>query len=129
MRSSSTAGARLTALALLAVLLWAPESGAQVVIRKGQTADSTVRMERFDATRVVLLPELGAVITVEGKDLVVSRVMPAERRPEAYRSVDLQAGDRVLLLNGKRVRGIPPLRESYDALGTGAAASPLSMPP
>lgn len=106
--------------ALGALLLGTAFTAEAQVIVKGAKKDSTVRMMTFDANTVMIIPEVGGIIKVDGKELRVDRVRPAEARTEAYRGVDLREGDQVLLVNGKRVKTIAALREAYDGAATGS---------
>lgn len=92
---------------------------AQVIIKQTKK-DTTIRMTMtFDASKAMIIPEVGGIIMLDGKELRVDRVQPVESRKEAYRAVDLREGDHVLLVNGKRVKSIEALREAYDGAATG----------
>ncbi len=75
----------------------------------------------FDDESAMIIPGLGALVEMDGDTLKVAMIPPAEQRPEAYREVDIQANDRILMANGKRLRVIADLRTLLDSLETGAA--------
>ncbi len=89
----------------------------QVIIRSAGGSDS-VHTLRFKADNVVILPEIGAVISVHGHDLKVDRIAPPESRVQAYKEIDIQQGDIVTLFNGTRVKNIDALRNAYHDLPT-----------
>jgi S1-C subfamily serine protease len=65
------------------------------------------------------LREVGAFITLEGEQVKVAMVMPKEARPKAYREVDIQQGDMILYLNGKRIKTVKDFAEKYNELAIG----------
>lgn len=83
-------------------------------------AEGKMRTMTLDASNAMLLQEFGAVVQIENDTLVVTMVMPAEKRAAAYRDVDIMEGDRLLMCNGKRVRGVGDLRSAIDSLEAGA---------
>lgn len=108
--------ARLAHLALgtlvaTCALLPAPASAQRVVVNSGGPPGS------------FLIPELAAVVVPDKEETaaVVEHAMPAENRAEAYRTVDLQAGDRILAANGKRVRSAKELEVALGEVAVGAA--------
>lgn len=77
------------------------------------------KTKTVDASEVMLLPELGAMIELDQDTLTVTMVMPPDDRKAAYKEVDLQEGDRLLMCNGKRIASIEQLRSLIDSLATG----------
>lgn len=65
------------------------------------------------------LPELGAVIIGGEKEIKVEAVMPAEHRLKAYKDIDLQSGDLILMMNAKRVKSAKEIEEIYNGLKAG----------
>jgi C-terminal processing protease CtpA/Prc len=57
-----------------------------------------------DVDGTCMIGELGALIFEKDSTLTVEHVMTPEQRPTAYRDVDLQIDDVILMVNGKRVR-------------------------
>jgi len=70
---------------------------------------------------VCMLPELGAVIIGEEGALKVMAISPGDRRPAAYRTIDLQEGDVIVMANGKRLARPPELDSLYKAARVGDA--------
>jgi len=66
-----------------------------------------------------MLPEMAALLTEEGEQVAVAMAMPAERRPEAYRHLDIQKGDLIPFINKRRVRSMAAFRARYEALAVG----------
>jgi S1-C subfamily serine protease len=85
----------------------------------GGPADS-LRTMRFSAGEVFLIPEIGAAVVKNGKDLKVQFVLPVETRKDPYKTVDLKTDDLILLAGGKRVRNTGDLRSAYEAAAIGA---------
>ncbi len=83
---------------------------AQVVVQRGGPPDS------------FFLRELGAMLVPDkaGDAARVEHGMEREQRPVAYREVDLASGDRILAVNGKRVRTALEVKAAYEALAVGA---------
>ena len=82
------------------------------LIMPGQTFAQQRMM--LDSNSAVIINELGAIITIEGEELVVMRQM---NREDAEPGVDrLEQGDVILMMNGTRVKDIAALREVYDGL-------------
>lgn len=77
------------------------------------------RVMTFQQGEVFFLHELGALITSSEAGLVVELAPPPERRPPAYREVDLKEKDLVAMFNGKRVKTIAELQGRYDSLKVG----------
>ncbi|NUM77315.1 hypothetical protein HUU40_23400 [candidate division KSB1 bacterium] len=65
------------------------------------------------------LPELGAVIIGGEKEVKVEAVLPAEHRPKAYKDIDLQNGDLIVMMNAKRVNSAKEVEEIYNGLKVG----------
>jgi S1-C subfamily serine protease len=68
------------------------------------------------------LAEVGvALVPDEAGDAArVAHGVEPEQRLAAYREVDLAAGDRILAVNGKRVRSAEEVKAAYEAVAVGA---------
>ena len=77
------------------------------------------QMKFLQAGEIFELREIGGILEQEKDQVKVSAVMPKDRRTQAYREVDVQAGDLVLFFNGKRIKSIKDLEQSYSALTIG----------
>lgn len=75
---------------------------------------------RIDASNGVILSEIAAIATPaeEGEGLTLN-VLPKDMRPKENQGLDLQEGDRVLMMNGQRIRSADALRELYEAVEQG----------
>lgn len=113
---------RLTMSALIAGCLLVSSALAQ-----GQVVKKTVEQSDHDGTTIMMsaddvmfLPGVGAVVTSDGKRLKIDFIAPAENRDPAFKEVDLQEGDILMMVNGKRMKTIEQLRELFEALEVGA---------
>lgn len=77
------------------------------------------RVMTFEKGQVFLLPELGAVILQGDDGLYIEMAPPPNNRPRAYRDVDLQEKDVIIMFNGKRMKTIADIQDRYDSLGIG----------
>jgi S1-C subfamily serine protease len=66
------------------------------------------------------LAELGAIIVQREGALEVLFVGPPEKRLKAYRDVDLETGDRIVMVNGKKMTSVEDLEATLEALAVGA---------
>jgi S1-C subfamily serine protease len=66
------------------------------------------------------LGELGALVVDNGKEIKFLHVAPADMRPKAYKDIDVQAGDVVLMCNGKRLKTLKELEAAYNETAVGA---------
>jgi hypothetical protein len=76
-------------------------------------------MVKIDGSKSALLMEVGAVVTLENKKLIVSNVFGKEMRKEENKKADIQKGDEVLYVNGKRISDPKELRKIYEDVKTG----------
>ena len=109
-RLSTLAAAALAALALFHAL--APALHAQ------HGPPGIVQSDGSDAP---LLLEIGALLDDDpaGDAALVRSVVEAERRAAAYREVELAVGDRILAVNGRRVRGAEAAMGAYEGIAVG----------
>ncbi len=66
-----------------------------------------------------MLPEVGAIVSMEDKQVIILDLLPLDSRAKEYQSVNLQNGDKLLMLNGKRIGSVEILKELYSAIKTG----------
>lgn len=66
-----------------------------------------------------MIGELGALIFEKDSTLTVEHVMDAAQRPKAYKDVDLQKGDVILMVNGKRTHTADDFTTVLDSLTAG----------
>ena len=62
---------------------------------------------------------LGALVVGKGGELQVLVTMPGEHRLKVYRDVDLQEGDRIMMVNGSKATSIDDLKEALAVLKVG----------
>jgi S1-C subfamily serine protease len=72
------------------------------------------KIMKFKAGDVVLMREVGALITAEKGKLKVMMMPPKEGRPQDMPDVDLSIGDEVGMVNGKRIKELKELKEEYE---------------
>ena len=77
------------------------------------------RMQRTLEGEPFLLKELGAVCAVDGGVVKAITVMPPAQRPAAYKDVDLQQDDVILMANGRHIATVNDLQLLYDSLAVG----------
>jgi predicted metalloprotease with PDZ domain len=73
----------------------------------------------FKKGDVFLLSELGAVIKNDSGNVTIELVLPENKRTEEYQAVDLENGDVILMMNGKKIRSIEDLEDNYDLIAVG----------
>ena len=78
------------------------------------------QMVRIDGSKSAIMMEIGAVVTMEGKKLMVENVLPKEMRSEENKKADIQKGDELLYINSKKVTDVKELRKIYEDVKTGS---------
>lgn len=68
---------------------------------------------------IFMIPEVGAVIQLKDKKILVENVMPQEARDKDYKNVDLKEKDEILMVNGKKIKTVKELQDIYERLKTG----------
>ena len=103
---------------LLAAVTLSVLTGNRVL---AQTRDHSPGMKimTFEQAKVHIFNELGAIIVSQDSSLMVQMIMPVEDRAAEYQSVDLQAQDRIFMLNGKKIVTIQDLDDSYQKIDVG----------
>ena len=77
------------------------------VTLQAQSHSKSIQMEAGDIKgQPYTLDELGAVVVHNARGMQVLFVMEPDMRPEAYKEVDLQAEDLILMANGKKLASI-----------------------
>jgi S1-C subfamily serine protease len=83
----------------------------------GMTAQTFTKVVKtVDDTSMFLIPELGAMIAAYDAGLTVDMVLPEDQRKDEYKSVDLQEGDIIKMMNGKRMMSPVDIKDAYEAL-------------
>jgi PDZ domain-containing secreted protein len=101
----------ITLMAMIAVT--AITANAQTFVSRSDSAVNIVG-EPFN------LGELGAVVVDDDKEIKFLHVAPADMRPKAYKDLDVQANDVVLMCNGKRLKTLKELEAAYKETAIGA---------
>lgn len=91
--------------------------GAEETTKSGSHGSMTMT---FSADDAMFLPGVGAMVVATDGKLRVDFIAPPEQRDQAYREVDIQEGDVLMMVNGKRVKSIEKLRELFEGLEVGA---------
>ena len=65
------------------------------------------------------IAEFGALLAEVDDGLKILMTMPPEHRPKAYKDIDVEAEDELLMMNGKRIRTVAEFKEQYERLGIG----------
>lgn len=109
---------RLSALAVAATVALALFHACAPALHAQHGSPGVVQSDGSDAP---LLLEVGALLDDDpaGDAALVRSVVEAERRVAAYREVDLAAGDRILAVNGRRVRGAEAVMGAYEGIAVG----------
>jgi len=66
-----------------------------------------------------MIKEIGATLIEADGKLEVAFVLPGESRLKAYKSVDIEQNDVILMVNGKKVVSASDIREIFDATKPG----------
>jgi len=113
----------LTAAACLILILSASSFGLGDCpgTSKGSSGkEGGVKMMVFDKGSVTILKETGSIIVTDDKGLKVEMAGPEETRTGKYKDVDLQKGDRIIMLNGKRINTVQEFEDGYRAVEIGS---------
>ncbi len=89
-------------------------ANAQTFVSRSDSAAGNIVGEPFN------LGELGAVVVDDGKEIKFLHIAPADMRPKAYKDLDVQADDVVLMCNGKRLKTLKELEAAYKETAVGA---------
>jgi len=101
--------AAILTLAILVATVYGQETQTKVVTMGGDDIEGPPYN----------LAELGAIIVQREGALEVLFVGPPEKRPKAYRDVDLEAGDKIVMVNGKKMTSVKDLEATIEVLAVG----------
>jgi len=68
---------------------------------------------------MINLAEIGSIVLQKDDKIVVEFVMPKDSRPKGYDMVDIQQGDVIFMVNGKKIKHVKELTGIYENLKTG----------
>ena len=66
-----------------------------------------------------IIPEIGAVVTLEEKTLKIIDVLPADMKAKEYKDIEVKVGDQILMLNGKKLESVDKLETLYKEIKVG----------
>ncbi len=86
------------------------------------TAFAQVHMKKIEISGddIFIISELGMVLSGENNIVKIANLLPEETRPEAYREIELQEADTILMVNKKRVKSAYDVNKLYDSLDPGS---------
>jgi S1-C subfamily serine protease len=96
--------------ATLLLIISASNTAAQVITR-------TLTVDDPDA--IMMINEFGGVIIGAGDTVKVEMVMPANNRADAYKTLDIEGGDIIKMVNGKALNSVKTLKELYETAAAG----------
>ncbi len=82
-------------------------------------AQHMMKMERQVSGEVLMLQEIGGLIVDSDDGVKIDMVLPSDQRTEAYKKTDIQTGDLIKMVNGKKVKDVVQLTEIYESLKFG----------
>ncbi len=74
---------------------------------------------QFSAKDAMFLDELKSVVKSEDGKVFVEFSVDKNSRNEGYKNIDVQKGDEILFINGKRVKTIDEFKKIYGSLADG----------
>lgn len=80
------------------------------------TANSQVIMRQFadDSDGIFYLSEIQVIVSSSDDTVVVNMVMPKRMRGKEYQEIVIEEGDKILMVNAKRVKHVDALKKIYD---------------
>ena len=90
------------------------DAQTKIIRREGGGRLAQMPDDMFD------LPELASIITLRDGKLLVDNVLEKRMRPKEYESVDIQEGDAIMMVNGKRVKSLQDLKDAYASVAVGS---------
>jgi PDZ domain-containing secreted protein len=83
------------------------------------TAGAQRMVTRTISGAAYMIPGLGAVVAEDSGQVKVIIVPAAGQRSEAYKNVDLEEGDFIIMCNGKRVSSVAEFQKRMDSVAVG----------
>jgi C-terminal processing protease CtpA/Prc len=84
------------------------------------SAIAQVEIKKFISGDIFEIRELGVMITEENNKLIVDMIIPKENRSKDYQDVDIQKGDEIRMINGKKMKSAADCKKLYDNLAIGS---------
>ncbi|MFH1195664.1 MAG: PDZ domain-containing protein [bacterium] len=73
----------------------------------------------YSSGEVQMLLEVNGIVKVDKDKFVLDLFMPADKRKDEYKKVDLQSGDEIVFFNGKKIKSLGDFTNYYEELKTG----------
>ena len=77
------------------------------------------QMKIFNADDAQFLPEIKGMVVFEDGKVVVDYAPEADQREKEYKDVDLQSGDEIQFVNGKRIKSLSDFKKNYGEIKVG----------
>lgn len=103
--------------ALLAIL--ATSSQAADEKKHGEGAPR-MQMITAESGEAFIIPECECLALMKDSVISIVAVLEPAKRPDKYKTIDIQKGDILLMMNGKKATDANLLRQMYDSLSMGA---------
>ena len=90
-----------------------------LLVLPGSSFSQQMYMATSQDGPVLFLDEMGVILKEINKSIVVDFASPASSRKEEYRKYDIQKGDKVLMVNGKKAAKMDDVQKIYEGLKKG----------
>ena len=91
-----------------------------ILLSAGLSIAQEVRHQTLDPENNMIFLEIGVIAGVDEENrVIVEMVLPTESRPAENHGIDVRQGDRLIMMNGERLRSIADLRTRYEGVETG----------
>ena len=104
----------------LALLTTAAVAQQQSPMRIKKIERNGPGVRRASSDKALTVPELSAVMSQNGEQVTVDFIMEPQMRVKGYEKTELQEGDVILMVNGRKVTSVENLEELYDTAATGS---------
>ncbi|MGB5105244.1 MAG: PDZ domain-containing protein [Candidatus Zixiibacteriota bacterium] len=106
------------AVALLVTTISSCISASALAATEGK-GEGKPQMQFFSSGDVVFIHELGAVLMLRDKNIIVDMVNPPNQRSKEYQMVDVKKDDVIMMVNGKKATALADLKIAYDSASVG----------
>lgn len=89
------------------------------ILYSSEIIPQTVQMFSSKDGNIAMLSEIGAVLREKSGWVEVEMMPPARGEKEGDKNVDLKKGDKILMVNGKKIKTAKDVTTIYEALKTG----------
>lgn len=88
--------------------------------KKREGGAPRMQMITAESGEIFIIPECECLAMMKDSVISILAVLEPEKRPAKYKSIDIQKGDVLMMLNGKKLTDATLLRTLYDSLAMGA---------